>query len=159
MCAERERDALDDVGLATHPGAEAHRGRDVEQQPRGDGSLCDVDPHVELVLACRRVPVDAPDVVADDIRADLGELRAASEPRGAVVAVDEPGRPAREAEVERPQEVCRHGARPRLGSRARGLGKRERHAARSTTSSVGAGTAASAASTIESSRTPVAIAS
>ena len=157
--SERERDALDDVRLAAVPRAEAHRGRHVEHEPGRDGALGDVHPHVQLVLARRRVPVDAPDVVSVRVRPDLCELGAAAQPRRPVLAVDEPDRAPGDAEVERAQETGRDGSRARLRRRPLELGEREGHAARSTTSRLGTGTAASAASISVSSATSVAIAS
>ena len=156
---EREGDALDDVRLAALARAEPHRGRDVEHQPAGDGALGDVHPHVQLVLARGRVPVDAAHVVAVRVGPHLRELGAAAEPRRAVLAVDEPDRASRDAEVERAEEAGGNRSRPGLLARPLDLGERERHAARSTTSRLGAGTAASAASIRVSSATSVAIAS
>ena len=82
-CVDRwpigDRDALGDVRLAAVGGAEGHRRRDVEQQPRGQRALRDVDPDVGCGHPGGRVPVDAPDVVAGLVRPDLGELRAAAE--------------------------------------------------------------------------------
>ena len=158
MC-EREPDAFDDVGLAAVARPEPHRRRDVEQEPRRDGSLGDVDTHVQLVLPGGRVPVDPADVVALGVGPHLRELGAATETIGAMPAVDEARRPPRDAEVESAEQTRRDRTGPRLRPGPLDLGKRGRHAARSATSSRGTGTAASAASIRASSPTPVAMAS
>ena len=77
--ADRERDALGDVPLAPVGGAEGHRRRRVEQQPRLDRPLGDVHAHVRLAGARGDVPVDQPDVVAEDVRPHLRELGAVAE--------------------------------------------------------------------------------
>ena len=76
-----------------------------------------------------------------------------------MLPVHQARRAPRDAEIERTQEAGVD--RPRAGTVGRSLdrGKRAPHAARSTTSSGGAGTAASAASIRASAATSVAIAS
>ena len=101
--ADRERDALGDVGLAPVGGAEAHRGRHVEHEPGGQRPLGDVDAHVRLLQPGGDVPVDVADVVA---RAGRPGSRPARCPR-------------------RPAASC---ARPASGSR-RGAGSRGRASA------------------------------
>ena len=75
---DRERRALGDVGLAAVGGAEAHRGRGVEQQPGRERALRDVHAHVRLARARGDAPVDLAHVVAELVGPDLRELGAAS---------------------------------------------------------------------------------
>ena len=72
--ADREGDALGDVRLAAVGRPERHRRRHVEQQPRRERPLRDVDPDVGHGYPRRDVPVDVADVVARLVRPDLGEL-------------------------------------------------------------------------------------
>src|SRR6185436_314909 len=74
--AERERDALRDVGLPPLGCAELHRRRRVEDEPRDEHALGLLDAHVRLGRPRGDVPVDLPDVVARDVRPDLRELAA-----------------------------------------------------------------------------------
>ena len=48
--ADGERDALGDIGLAALRGAERHRRRYVEEQPRGERSLWDMDTDMGAVV-------------------------------------------------------------------------------------------------------------
>ena len=70
-----ERDSLGDVPLPPVGGAERHRRRRVEQEPRLDRPLGDVDPNVRLAGASGDVPVDQADVVARRRTAAPGPAR------------------------------------------------------------------------------------
>ena len=74
--ADRERRALGHVRLAAVRGAEAHRRRDVEQQPRGERALRDLDAHVGVAGARGRGPVDLAHVVAELVGPHLRDLGA-----------------------------------------------------------------------------------
>ena len=80
------RDALGDVGLQPQRAPEGHRGRHVDRDPRGQRALGHVQAHVRLAGARRRRRVDVADVVADLVRAELRELGARPDARGAPVA-------------------------------------------------------------------------
>ena len=86
--ADRDRDALGDVGLAPVGGAERHRRRHVEQEPRRQRPLGDVDADVRDRRPGGDVPVDPADVVAGLVGADLGQLGAAAEVVGPVLPGD-----------------------------------------------------------------------
>ena len=81
-----EHDALGDVRLAAQRRAEAHRGRGIEDEPGGERALGDVQPHVRLVHARGRVPVDQAHVVARLIGTHLRELHRDAERGRAVIA-------------------------------------------------------------------------
>ena len=95
--ADREGDALGDIRLAAVGGPERHRRRHVEEQPRGERPLRDVDPDVGHGRPRRDVPVDVADVVARLVRPDLGELGAAA----TVVRPELPGEEAVDAGARR----------------------------------------------------------
>ena len=85
-----EADALGDVGLAPVLGAPRHRRRDVEHEPRGQGPLGDVDPHVgarsvRAVAFQSMVRTSSPGLVG----ADLRELGAVAEEVRPVVTGEE----------------------------------------------------------------------
>ena len=111
--ADRERDALGDVGLAPQRRAERHRRRDVEHQPRRHRALADVHAHVRLAHPRGHVPVDVADVVARLVRPDHRQLGAGADLRRQVVARHERLDPPHHGEVERAQD--RVGDRPRPG--------------------------------------------
>ena len=112
--ADRQRDALGDVRLAAVGGAEGHRRRDVEQEPRGQGTLGDVDPDVRDRRPGGDVPVDPADVVARLVRPDLGELGATAEVVRPVVAGQQAADPPPDGQVERAEQ--RLGRRPGPGT-------------------------------------------
>ena len=118
--ADGERHALGDVGLAPLRGAEGHRGRDVEHEPRGHRALADVHAHVRLAHARGHVPVDVADVVARLVGPDRRELGARADLRREVVARHERLDPAQHGEVERAQDRVRD--RPGPGPVGRALG-------------------------------------
>ena len=92
---EHERDALGDVGLQPLGGAERHRRRDVEHDPRRQRPLGHVQADVRLAAGARgRRRIDVADVVADLVRAQLGELDAEADAGGATVAGQRAREPA-----------------------------------------------------------------
>ncbi len=117
--ADGERDPFGDIGLPALGGAELHRRRRVEDEPRDEHALGELDAHVCLPCARRHVPVDSADVVTRDVRTNLNELRSLAVQRRAVVAREQAFHPARERQVERAQQGPRKRARPgpRLGPR------------------------------------------
>jgi hypothetical protein len=115
--AEHERHALGDVGLQPLGGAEGHRRRDVEHDPRRQRALGHVQAHVRLACARGRGRVDLAHVVADHVRAQLRQLGAGAHTRGAAVARQGAGRVARDDEVERVDQRRRHATRPLAGGR------------------------------------------
>jgi hypothetical protein len=117
---QRERHALGDVGLEALGGAERHRRGDVERQPRRQRALRHLQPDVRLAGARRRGRVDAPDVVADDVGPQLGELGAGADAGRPPVARQRAGDAVRDREAEGLQQ--RRGHRP--GTLPRG-GRRE----------------------------------
>ena len=72
---DRERDSLGDVGLAPLGRAERHRRRGVEDEPRHEHALGELDADVRLPGARGDVPVDPADVVAGLVRAAPGRAR------------------------------------------------------------------------------------
>ena len=104
--AESERDAFGDVPFAPVGSAEGHRRGRVEQEPRLDGALGDVDADVRLAGAGGHVPVDQADVVAGDVGAHLGQLGTIAERPGAVIAGEQPVDPGPNDEVHLAQQ-CR----------------------------------------------------
>ena len=152
----RDRHALGHVGLAPVGGAELHRRRAVEHEPRRERPLRDVDADVRDLHPGGDVPVDPPDVVARLVRPDLGELRAAAEVAGPVVPGDEAADLARDRQLERAEQRLGRRAGAGTGRRA-GAGPRavpcrrgERHAVRSSVIWRGAGTAGRMRARIES---------
>ena len=79
--ADRDRDALRDVGLAPFGRAELHRRRRVEHEPRHEHALGVLHANVRLAGPRGDVPVDLADVVAEGVRPDLRELAAVAEER------------------------------------------------------------------------------
>src|SRR4051794_4160770 len=120
--ADGKRHALGHVGLAPVGGAEGHRGRDVEHEPRGHRALAHVHAHVGLLQPRRGVPVDLAHVVAGEVGPDHGELRARADLRREVLARDEALDALHHREVERAQDRGRDGPGPGLGRAA--LGRR-----------------------------------
>ena len=84
--AEHQRRPLGHVGLEPPRGAERHRGRDVEHDPRRQRPLGHVQAHVGRAGARAGGGVDVAHVVADLVRAQLGELGAQADAGGAAVA-------------------------------------------------------------------------
>ena len=117
QAAEDQRHALGDVGLQPLRRAEGHRGRDVEDDPGGQRALGHVQAHVRLAGARGRRGVDLAHVVADLVRAQLGELGARPHAGGAAVARQRAGRVARDDEVERVDQRRRHAAGALPGGR------------------------------------------
>ena len=111
--ADGERDALGDVDLAPVGGAEGHRGRDVEHQPRRQRALADVHAHVRLLQPRGRVPVDVAHVVAGVVRPDHRQLGAGADLRRQVLAGDEALDPLHHRQVERAQDLRAGRARAR----------------------------------------------
>src|SRR5512132_1858170 len=147
--ADRERGTLCDVGLAPLGCAELHRRGGVEHEPRDEHPLGEQDANVRLTGPRGDGPVDAADVVAQDVRTDLSELGALPEERGAVVAGQEPFHPPPNADLERAKERVRH--RPGAGpSRCLGAPKRVHAALARFRSICGVGTAAITSSRIAS---------
>ena len=99
--ADRERHAVRDVRLAPVRGAERHRRRDVEHDPRDEHALGEVDADVRLGRPRGHVPVDPPHVVARHVRPHLRELGAAAEQGRAVVAREQAVDPPGDRQVER----------------------------------------------------------
>ncbi len=128
---DRQPDAFGDVGLAPVGGAERHRWRHVQEEPGRQRSLGNVDPDVGHRRPGSDVPVDPPDVVTRLVRPDLGELGAAAQVVGPVLAGDEAPDPSSDGNVERAEERLRGGAGPWLGRRARPGQRRRGHADRS----------------------------
>ena len=108
--ADGEHDALGDIGLAAQRRAEAHRLRGVEHEPGGERALGDVQPHVRLVHARGRVPVDQAHVVARLVRPHLRELHRDAQGGSAVVAREQALDAAANRQIERAQRGLGHGA-------------------------------------------------
>ena len=115
--ADRDRDAFRDVGLAAIGGAEAHRRRRVEHQPRREHALSVVHAHVRLACASGGAPVDPPNVVARLVGSDLRELGAVAVPRRAIVAAEKAVHPPADCHVECVEEPGGNG--PRAGTLGR----------------------------------------
>ena len=149
--ADRDRDPLRDVGLATLARAEGHRRRCVEHEPGHEHALGELDPNVRTSGPRGHVPLDPPHVVAGLVRTKLPELGAdAGECRPVVAreqAVDAPP----DRQLERTQRRGRERSRPRLGGcpvrceRVDG-GRHEAAASRRPRSICGSGTAATTVS-------------
>ena len=105
--ADRDRDACGDVGLAAVCGSEVHRRRRVEQEPRHELALGEVDAHVRKAGARGDVPLDLPHVVSRLVRAQLCELDAVAVLVRAVLAREQPAQLPPDGEVERAQGLER----------------------------------------------------
>ena len=159
---EHERDALGDVGLQPLGGAERHRGRDVEHDPRRHRPLGDVQADVRLAAGARgRRRVDVADIVADDIRPQLGELDPETDAGRAPVAGQRVREAARDRDVKRVDQRLRNRSRtlPRRGRLQQRLGHPAATGRASPTARVrwcepGSGTTASTCSSISSAVTP-----
>ncbi len=103
-----------DVRLAAVGRPEVHRGRRVEQEPRGELPVGHVLADLRDEAARRGVPVDPADVVAGFVRADPVEVQPEAEAPSAVVAGHPPADAAGEGDLEAADEIV--GDRP--GSRA-----------------------------------------
>ena len=153
--ADREYDALGDVGLPAQRRAEAHRRRGVEHDPGRQGSLGHVQPHVRLVHPRRCVPVDQADVVTRLVGPHLRELHGDAERRRAMIAREQALDAAPDGHVERAQRGLGHGARTRPRRSRRRDGKRElAHATSLTSSTRGMGTVSSTGPITASALTP-----
>ena len=116
--AEHERDAFGDVRLQAQRGAERHRRRDIEHDPRRERALGHVHPHVRLAGTGGGGGVDVTHVVTDLVRAQLGELCSGADPGGSPVARKHPRDHPADGDVERLDQRLRH--RPRaLAGRGR----------------------------------------
>ena len=124
-----------EVSLLALRGAEVEAGRPVDDDPRLELAVGDRVAHVRDVGAGGEVPVDAPDVVTDDVLASFARLGARCRDEPEVVALEQPVEAAVHLELEEPQRGFRPGER---GRRCEG------HAERSSSVS-STGTAATAA--------------
>ena len=121
--ADRERDALGDVGLAPVGGPEGHRRRGVEHEPRVERALGDVDADVRLARARGDVPVDHGARRRPAGRDAPARARSrARAPRRGSRRRSGPSTRRRDDEVERAQDRVRGVARP--GARARRRARR-----------------------------------
>ena len=111
--ADRDRDAFGDVGLAPVGGAERHRRRRVEHEPRDEHALGELDAHVRLAGARRHVPLDPAHVVARLVRTHLPQLAADTGERRPVVAGEQPVDAAADRQLERAQRRRRERPRAR----------------------------------------------
>jgi hypothetical protein len=109
--ADDERHALGDVRLEPLGGAEGHRRRHVDDEPRRQRALGDVHAHVRDAGARRRRRVDLAHVVADLVGAQLRELGAGADAGRAPVTGQQPGRAAGDDEIERLDQRRGHRAR------------------------------------------------
>ena len=114
---DRDGDALRHVGLAPVGRAELHRHGGVEHEPRHEHALGEVDADVWLARSGGRVPVDAANVVARDVRAHHRELRSRAEQVRAEVAREQALDPATDGDVQRAEQALGHRAGP--GTRRR----------------------------------------
>ena len=115
--ADGDGDALRDIRLASLAGAERHRRRRVEDEPRDEDALGELDANVRLAGACGHVPLDPAHVVSGLVRPNLPELAADSGERRAVVAREQAVDPAADRQLERAQRRRRQ--RPGPGRRRR----------------------------------------
>ena len=83
---QHERHALGHVGLEPVRGAEGHRGRHVEHDPRGERPLGHVETHVWLAGAGSRRRVEVANVIAGLVGAQLGKLHPRADAGRAAVA-------------------------------------------------------------------------
>ncbi len=92
----------------------------VEEQPGRQLPIRDVLADLRDEAACRRVPVDPPDVIAGLVGPEPVELEADAQAQPAVVAGHAAADPSRQREFEAPDEVVRDWPRagPRGGSAA-----------------------------------------
>ena len=153
---DRDGDALRDVGFPSIGRSELHRDGGVEDEPRDEHALGEVDADMRLARARGRVPVDPANIVARNVRPHHRELRSGSQQVRPEVTGEQPLDAPTDRDVERAQEPFGH--RPGAGtggeSAARGARRRSSpapHAALARArSSCGVGTAASTWSRIES---------
>ena len=122
--ADRDRDALRDIRLATVGGAEAHRRGRVEHEPRDEHPLGELDADVRLAGTGGHVPVDPADVVARDVRTDQRQLGSVAEERRAVVAGEQALHAPPDRDVERAKQPVRDRPRAGTGRRRCGGGRR-----------------------------------
>ena len=142
---EHDDHALGDVGLQAVGRAEGHRRRDVEDQPRRQRPLGDVQAHVRDARPRAGRRVELANVVAGLVWAQLEELGPRTDPRRAPLAGQDARCPPRHRQVERVDQPrgqrtgalaaggrgergARHGARPRpprsAGARPAGAPRR-----------------------------------
>ena len=110
------------LALALLPGAEVHRGTEVEQEPGGHLAVFSEDAHVRGLQAGGDVPVDVAHVVVVLVLAQVGEVEAAAAHEGAVVALQQAVEPAQHGPLE-PAQQRLGPARDRRGG-GRGIGRR-----------------------------------
>ena len=124
--ADRERDALGDVGFPPLGGPERHRRRGVVDEPGDEHALGELDADVRLARARGDVPVDPADVVARLVRPDLVQLAAEPGEGRAVVARQQPVDAPSDRELERLEALGRDRARGRAapGSAPRSVAAR-----------------------------------
>ena len=134
-------------------GAERHRRRRVEDDPRDEHALGEVDADVRLRRPRGDVPVDLAHVVPRHVRAHLRQLGAAAEQGRPVVAGEQPVDAPGDRQLERLEQRVGHGPGPgsvrgRLG--AERTQDADHAAAGLPSSSRGCGTAAITASSTSS---------
>ena len=98
---DRDRDAFGHIRLAPVGRSKVHRRGGVEQEPRDEHALREIDADVRLTGACGDVPVDAAHVVARHVRTKLRKLGAVTEARRPVVAREHALQPANDVDLQR----------------------------------------------------------
>ena len=121
--ADRDGDALGDIGLPPIGRSELHRDGGVEDEPRDEHALGEVDADMRLARARRHVPVDPANVVARNVRPHHRELRSGSQEVRPEVTGEQPLHAPPDRDVERAQEPFGH--RPGAGT-GRGRPREER---------------------------------
>ena len=111
--ADDQRRALRHVRLPAIGRPEMHRGRLVEEEPGRQLPVGHVLADLWGEAAGGRVPVDPPHVVARLVRPEPVHLQTDAKAQAAVVAGHAPADPARECQLEAPDEIV--GDRPRAG--------------------------------------------
>ena len=107
-----DRDEVDEqVTLERGRRAEVHRRRDVQQEVRRDLAVLVVLADVGRVHARGHVPVDVPDVVAEHVFADVGEVEAVAAEHRAVVALKESVETTDDGPLEPAQPAVRRAQR------------------------------------------------
>ena len=105
--ADCQGDAFGHVPLPPVGGAEGHRRRGVQEQPRLDGALGDVDADVRLAGTCGDVPVDQAHVVPRRVGPHLRELGPVAGGPRAVVAREQAVDPPAHGQVDLAQQRSR----------------------------------------------------
>jgi hypothetical protein len=112
--ADRDGHAFGHIRLPPVSGAELHRDRRVEHEPRDEHALREIDAHMRLAGARRDVPVDPAHVVAGDVGTHHRELGARPQEIRSEVAREQALDTPPHRDVERAEEPFRH----RAGARA-----------------------------------------